>query len=53
MSKVKDSDSVTKRKNTKVKYSELEGEEIDEDTLNKVLGKTKKQGGTKHAFDGI
>ena len=45
MSKVKE-DSVKKRKNTTVKYSELEGEEIDEGTVNKVLGKTKKKGGS-------
>lgn len=53
MSKVKEDNSVTKRKNTTVKYSELEGEEIDEGTINKVLGKSKKKGGSQHAFDGI
>ena len=38
MSKVKDS-GPEKRKSHK--YKELENEEIDEDTINSVLGKTK------------
>ena len=36
------------------KYSEVAGEEdIDEQTVNEVLGKTKVKGRTRHAFDQI
>ena len=41
----------TKRKTHK--YSELEGEEIDEQTINDVLGKTKFKGKQKSALDGV
>jgi len=43
---------VKKRKQTH-KYSEIEGEEIDESTVNKVLNKTKSQERARHAFDGL
>ena len=41
----------TKRKTTK--YSELEKDEIDEDTVKSVLGKTTKTSKQKHAFDRV
>ena len=50
MSSSKDN-KIEKRKGHK--YAELEGEEIDEDTINEVLGKTKYQNKTRHAFDGV
>ena len=43
---------VEKRKKT-TKYSELEGEEIDDDIVNDVLDKTKHKSKERHAFDGI
>ena len=44
----------TVQKRSKVhKYSELEGEDIDEDTVNTVLNKTKDKGRERHAFDGV
>ena len=43
---------VKKRKTTH-KYSEIDGEEIDETTVNKVLNKTKRQDRQRHAFDGV
>ena len=50
MSKVKDS-GPEKRKSHK--YKELENEEIDEATINSVLGKTKYKSKQKSAFDKI
>ena len=52
MSKVEESKGPKKREN-KVKYSEIEGDEIDEATINEVLGKTKHKSRERHAFDGI
>ena len=50
--KVGASEMVSKRKNATVKYSEI-GEEVDERTVNKVLGKTKSSKKAKHAFDKV
>ena len=49
--KVAAAGGVTKRKTHK--YAELEGEEIDEQTINDVLGKTKFKGKQKSALDGV
>ena len=43
---------VEKRTKT-TKYSELEKDEIDDDTINEVLDKTKDKKKERHAFDGI
>jgi len=31
----------------------LEGEEIDDQTIQEVLGKSKNKNSTRHAFDGV
>ena len=49
--KVGATEGVTKRKTHK--YSELDGEEIDEQTINEVLGKTKYKGNQRSALDGV
>ena len=43
--------TTTKRKN--VKYSEIEGEEIEESDVRNVLGKTNNKKKERHAFDGV
>ena len=50
--KVKEGSTATKRKATH-KYSEIDGEEIEEEDVNKVLGKTTKKSKERHAFDGV
>ena len=47
----KEANTTTKRKN--VKYSEIDGEEIDDQDVRNVLGKTTNKNKQRHAFDGV
>ena len=49
--KVKEAGAATKRKTHK--YSEIDGEEIEEEDVNRVLGKTTQKSRERHAFDGV
>ena len=52
MSKVEDKSKKPEKRKTH-KYKELEDEDIDEDTINQVLGKTTKKSRQRHAFDKV
>ena len=46
-------DEKTTQKRKAHKYSEVEGEEIEESDVRKVLGKTNNKKKERHAFDGV
>ena len=49
----KKSDQKPSQRKKTHKYSELDGEDIDEATVKEVLGKTTNKSNQRHAFDGI